>query len=347
MKTRKKIAGIAIILLAVAGLAGGYVLLRYLPAYFRPNTAFTKESVVICIPSGTSPGELVQQLTAERVLDDPDLLRALLASRTTPAAGFGGRYTVNRGMTTRQILNLIASRRQTPVNLVMLPARTLGEVAAHLAGQLEADSLAILEALTDQQMWSEYGFTRATFPSMLVPNTYQVYWDITPPKLVARLYREYKAFWNEGRVRQARDIGLTPLEVATLASIIQEEVLHPSELPTVAGVYMNRLRANMPLQACPTAKFAAGDLTLKRILKIHTQIDSPYNTYIHPGLPPGPIAIASTQAIEAVLHYDRHDYLYFCARADLSGYHHFSRTGEQHARYAAEYHRVLNRRGIR
>ena len=195
-----------------------------------------------------------------------------------------------------------------------------------MAGQLEADSLAILEALTDQQMWSEYGFTRATFPSMLVPNTYQVYWDITPPKLVARLYREYKAFWNEGRARQARDIGLTPLEVATLASIIQEEVLHPSELPTVAGVYMNRLRA---------------------ILKIHTQIDSPYNTYIHPGLPPGPIAIASTQAIEAVLHYDRHDYLYFCARADLSGYHHFSRTGEQHARYAAEYHRVLNRRGIR
>lgn len=215
--------------------------------------------------------------------------------------------------------------------------------------QIDADSVTILSTLRNESIIKEMGFGSAeAMFSIFLPNTYEVYADITPESLVWRLKRESDKFWaSESRQAKLEALGMTSYEVMTLASIVHEETNVAEEMPRIAGVYINRLKRVMPLQADPTLKYAAGDPTIRRVLDKHKSIESPYNTYKYVGLPPTPIAMPDMAAIEGVLNYEKHDYLYFCARAEMDGRHNFARTLAEHNKNAKEYHRALDRLKIR
>ena len=344
---RKKWLLFALLTAIVLFAAGGVFIYKFYDIYFRSSTDFEEKERLLCIPPNSSFDQVATLLERENMISDVHLLRAFAKLKGYDTKTYSGRYTISRGMSLRSLMVRLVSRQQTPVQLVVPSVRTPQELAGRIAKQLALDSAELIGYLSDARTAQQYNFTLEEFPAMFVPNTYEVYRDTTPEKLLARLNKEYAHFWNAKRSAQAEKVGLSKIEVATLASIIQEEVLHETELPKIARVYLNRLHIGMPLQACPTAKFAAGDMTISRVLQVHTQIESPYNTYKHKGLPPGPIRYPSIVALNAVLEPDDNDYLFFCAKADFSGYHNFSRTGAQHAQYAREYQRELNRRGIK
>ena len=209
------------------------------------------------------------------------------------------------------------------------------------------DSTAINEFLTNKVYIEHIGYTTATFPTLIIPNTYEFYWNIEPEQFMIRMIREHKKFWNKERLAKAKAINMTPEEVATLASIVDEETNNNNEKPIVAGLYINRLKRNIPLQADPTIKFAIGDFSRKRILNADLQIESPYNTYKNTGLPPGPIRIASIAGIESVLNHAKHNYIYMCAKEDFSGTHNFATTLSEHNANARRYQAALNKLNIK
>jgi UPF0755 protein len=249
-------------------------------------------------------------------------------------------------MSNNKIVDMLRTGSQTPVNVTFNNIRTIDELAGKLGKQIEADSASLSEFFSDENNYSADGFTRQTLISVFLPDTYQIYWTIDAEGFYRRMLKEYKAFWNDERRAAAAALGLTPVEVSTLASIIDEESSKDDEKPRIAGVYLNRLRLGIPLQADPTVKFAINDFSVRRVLNGHKDVDSPYNTYKYKGLPPGPVRCATKTSIEAVLNAEKHDYLYFVARSDFSGYHHFSRTLAEHNKYASQYRRELNRRKI-
>ncbi len=258
-----------------------------------------------------------------------------------------GHYVLEKGMSRRAIRKMLERGLQTPVRLTFNNIRTLDRLAGALARQTEPDSLAWLAMLEEGPLADSLGFAPHTFLAMFIPNSYEVYWNTTPRRLAERMKKEYDRFWTPERLAKAEALNLTPVEVSTLASIVYEETKMSDEMPRVAGVYLNRLRRGMPLQADPTVKFAVGDPTIRRVLNRHLTVDSPYNTYLHRGLPPGPIAMPSIRTIDAVLNPEKHDYLYFCAAPDFSGYHLFARNLAAHNRNAQAYARALNQAGIR
>ncbi len=252
-----------------------------------------------------------------------------------------GRFHLKKGMNHNTVVNMLRSGLQEPVQLTFNNVRTKEQLAAAVSRYIDSDSLSVAD-LFQPEITAEYGFTPETFPAMFIPNTYEFYWTTSARQFADRMKLEYSRFWDEERKKKAENIGLTPEQVATLASIVQEETNQREEKPRVAGVYINRLQRGMLLQADPTVKFAVGDVTLRRILNSHLEIDSPYNTYRYQGLPPGPITFPEISSLEAVLNYERHSFLYFCAREDFSGFHNFARTIAEHARNAARYHAALN-----
>ncbi|HIZ26194.1 endolytic transglycosylase MltG [Barnesiella sp. An55] len=258
-----------------------------------------------------------------------------------------GVYRLEPGMSVWRVALKLARGSQTPVRVTFNNVRTIDQMAERIAEQLCFSKADLLTALQNDSACAAMGFTQATLPALFLPDTYEFYWTVTPQAFVQKMEREYRRYWQDKREQQAEALGLTPIEVATLASIVEEETNKPDEMGMVAGLYMNRLRKGMPLQADPTVKFACGDFALQRILKKHLAVESPYNTYRVTGLPPGPIRIASKQVIDAVLNHRPNDYLYMCAREDFSGYHNFAVTLAEHQRNAARYQRELNRRGIR
>lgn len=258
-----------------------------------------------------------------------------------------GHYAIRPGDSMRDICLRLLSGTQSPVRVVVPSVRTLDRLAGAVSRQLMLDSTAVMTLLSDALYLDSLGYTPETLPSLFIPNTYEVYWTITPRQFVARMVKERDRFWNSTRVAKAKAQGLTPCEAVTLASIVEEETVKVDEQPVVAGLYLNRLRRGMPLQADPTVKYAVGQPELRRILYVHLQTPSPYNTYLHAGLPPGPIRIPSIAAIESVLSPAQHHYLYMCAKEDFSGYHNFATTLTQHNANARRYQQALNRRGIR
>lgn len=258
-----------------------------------------------------------------------------------------GRFAVKNGDNMHSIYRRIVSNEQTPVKLVVPSTRTIAQLTGTVCRQLMIDSLELSRFMTSPIYYNTIGYSIETLPSLFIPNTYEVYWDIKPEKLMTRLMAERRIFWNKERTAKAKNLGMTPEEVATLASIIDEETNCDEEKPIVAGMYINRLRRGMPLQADPTVKFALGDPTRKRILKKDLEVNSPYNTYRHKGLPPGPIRIPTIQAIESVLNYTRHKYLYMCAKEDFSGKHNFAKTLSEHNANARRYQQALNNLNIR
>lgn len=258
-----------------------------------------------------------------------------------------GNFAIRPGDSMRDICLRLLSGNQTPVRLVVPSVRTLDRLAGAVGRQLMCDSADIAMLLTDKHYIDSLGYSEQTFPTLFLPNTYEVYWTMTPEQFVARMKKEHERYWNADRVAKAKVQGLTPAEASTLASIVDEETNKNDEKPLVAGLYLNRLKRGMPLQADPTVKFAHGKFELRRILLTHLTIDSPYNTYKYAGLPPGPIRIPSIASIESVLNPAKHNYLYMCAKEDFSGYHNFASTLSQHNANARRYQQALNRRGIR
>lgn len=257
-----------------------------------------------------------------------------------------GKYIIEPGMTYLKLIDILRAGRQTPVNVTFNNIRTLNQLAGKVGHKLETDSLKLIDFFNDESNYSVDGFNRATVISVFIPNTYQFYWNTTADEFYHRMLKEYKSFWNSDRLARAAEKKLTPLEVSILASIVDDEVAKKDEKPRIAGVYLNRLKIGMPLQACPTIKFALNDFTITRVLKKYLVVESPYNTYKYKGFPPGPVGCPSIEGLESVLNAEDHNFLYFAARADFSGYHNFSRTLAEHNRYAAQYQKELNKRKI-
>jgi UPF0755 protein len=260
-----------------------------------------------------------------------------------------GHYVLKKGMNIIEVARMLNLGQQTPVRVVVTPARLPAQLARRVATQIEADSAALHSVMRDPAVLAKYGYaSELELFAMFIPNTYEMWWTTTPPEFVARMHTEYNRFWNADRLAKLAKSPLrTRMEVITLASIIYEETRKTDEMPRMAGTYLNRLRSGMPLQADPTVKYAVGDFTLRRILNKHLRTPSPYNTYLNRGLPPTPICMPSIAAIDAVLGAESNNYLYFCARADFSGYHDFAATYSEHLRNARRYAAELNKRDIR
>lgn len=272
----------------------------------------------------------------------------LLARHTDYAKHIrSGKYAICPDESPLSVFRKLKNGQQEPVRLTIPESRTTNKLAAALSQKLMMDSTALSILLHDSVFCTRLGFDTATIVCMFVPNTYEVYWNVSIDRLMNRMKKEHDIFWNGKRNEKADSIGLSPDEVCTLASIIDEETANNVEKPIIAGMYMNRLQKGMPLQADPTIKFALNNFALRRIYHDMLTYDSPYNTYKNAGLPPGPIKIASVSGIDAVLNYEKHTYLYMCAKEDFSGTHNFATTYQEHLKNAAKYSKALNERGIK
>jgi UPF0755 protein len=324
------------------------IILSY-PAYrilFGMNVRPGKSQRAIYIPTGSSYQQVLDTIHATLIVEDMRILDWVAGKKDYPSHVKAGRYVIDRGLSYNELINILRSGRQTPVRLTFNNIRTLNQLAGKAGSKLEADSLHLIDFFNDETNFISDGFKKEDLIALFIPDTYEFYWNTDGAGFYKRMVKEYRQFWDENRLSKAREKGLSTVEVAILASIIDDEVVKKDEKPKIAGVYLNRLKRGMPLQACPTIKFALNDFTITRVLYKHLQIESPYNTYKHTGLPPGPIGCPSVDGIDAVLNAEDHDYLFFAAKADFSGYHNFSRTLSEHNRYAAIYQKELDRRRI-
>jgi len=338
----KKIFLTLFYILLVAGFA--FTVLLWV-IVFRENVS-VDDGTRVTIPTGSDFEDLTDTLRSTGVLRSERNFIITSRLKSYGRSVKPGSYMIEPGMSNNNIVNILRSGRQTPVNVTFNNIRTLDELAGKIGGQIEADSASLSDFLADENNYSAEGFDRRTVISVFIPDTYQLYWSVDAKGFYRRMLKEYMAFWGSDRIAAAEALGLTPVEVSVLASIIDEEASRSDEKPRIAGLYLNRLRLGIPLQADPTVKFAVNDFTLRRILNKHLEVDSPYNTYKFKGLPPGPIRCPSRSGLEAVLNAEKHEYLYMVAKFDSSGYHHFSRTLSEHNKYAAAYRRELNRRKI-
>lgn len=329
--------------LLIAGLlAAGYAYNRL----FRPSARFSEESRVLLIPTGASFAVVLDSLVAMDAVSDVGAFRMLAERKKYVERIKPGRYRIKRGVNLNALVNMLRAGEQEPVRVTFTNIDHLKELSGRLGRVLEPDSVAFLKAFLDPEQQAASGLDDATMISLFLPNTYELWWTTTPSQFIARMRREHDSFWNEERRRSASTKGLSPAEVSTLASIVQAETVRMDDAPTIAGVYLNRLRIGMPLQADPTLTFALGLDSVRRVLDRDKLVDSPYNTYRNAGLPPGPINMPEPRFIDAVLNAPKHGYLYFCARADFSGFSDFARTYEQHLVNARRYQRALNQRKI-
>ena len=334
-----------VILLIIAGAVSGAAAL-FVPRYLQEYKKNVAQKTTVYIPLESTYEQMLDSVaTAVGDMNSFSKVaqRASLNEKFKP-----GRYIFTPSNTNKDIVRTLSMGWENPMMLTLSGnIRGLEKLSGILGKRLAADSAAFIEYLSKEEVCVECGFNKENFIGMFLPNTYEVYWTITPEKFVERMKKEYDKFWNPERAAKAQQIGLTPQEVSVLASIVCEETNYGPEMPRVAGVYMNRLKKGMKLDADPTVKFALGDPTIKRILFRHLRVDSPYNTYKNLGLPPGPITIPSIKGIESVLGYEKHNYLYFCASPAMDGTHRFARTLVEHNRNAREYQAQLNKMKIR
>lgn len=257
-----------------------------------------------------------------------------------------GRYST-QDVNALSLFRRLRNGQQEPVRLTIPSVRTLDKMAQYLEGHLMMSSQEALSYMQDSSKCALLGYSKEELPALFVPNTYEIYWDTSVDAFMHRMQQEHEQFWKGERAKKAEANQLTPNEVCTLASIVDEETANKAEKPDIAAMYLNRLRLNMPLQADPTVKFAVGDFSLRRIYHEHLKVQSPYNTYRNTGLPPGPIRVASIEGIDAVLNHSEHPYLYMCAKEDFSGTHRFATTYQEHQQNARRYAEALNQRGIK
>lgn len=346
MYFKKILLTIALIGLVIAAYFAYYVY----SAMLVPNTAFNNDTAYIYVESDANYENVRESL--EPLLKDIKTFDALAKRKKYTANIKAGKYAIKKDMTNNDIINSIRSNN-IPVRVSFNNQNSLELLAGRIAKQIEADSISLVAAFNDKSFIEKSGFNEATALGMYIPNSYEFFWNTSAESFRDRMLNEYTKFWNDSRIEKAKKANLNPDEVIALASIVQEESKQKSEQPRIAGVYINRLKNKWTLDADPTLKFAAYKLPkykntiIKRVLNVHKEIVSPYNTYKNQGLPPGLIVMPDISAIDAVLNYEKHSYFFFVVDAKKPGYHKFSKTLAQHNQYAREYHRYLSQQGIR
>jgi len=339
-----------LLIIVLAGLViGGVIVYKVYDAFFLPNTKFNNEKAYVFIPSNTTYSEL-------EVLLEPLLLDVKSFEAAAKRKGYlkrikGGKYAIKKGMNNNEIIGALRSRN-IPIKVAFNNQETVADLAGRIASQIETDSISLLKVFNDEGFLKENGFNADTKLGMYIPNTYEFYWNISPEGFREKMLNEYKRFWNKTRKEKAKKIGLSPIEVISLAAIVHKESAKIDERPKVAGLYLNRLRKKMLLQADPTVIYAlklhSGDFNrvIKRVLYRDLELDSPYNTYKYAGVPPGPITMPDISAIDAVLNAEKHNYYYFVANVKKFGYHMFAETLAQHNRNKKQYIRWINSKKI-
>ena len=338
---KKKITIILLVVLAlvIAGAIYGYSVI---------SSGFgVEKKVYVYVSEDKNYDNLLEQLSSVAKIknkSDFNMLASLLSYKDKMRTG---RYAVTPDMTVLSLIRDLRNGHQDPVRLTFNNIRTKKDFAERISEQLMVNEVDLLATLSNENKCRELGFDTATIVAMFIPNTYEFYWNTSIDEFLQRMNKEYKQFWTEQRIDKAKELDLKPIQVSIVASIVEEECTYSDEYPIVAGLYLNRLHIGQKLQADPTVKFAVGDFSIRRILNVHLATDSPYNTYLHEGLPPGPIRIPSIKGIEAVLNSDKNDYYYMCAKDDFSGRHNFSKTYKEHLVFADKYRKALNVRGIK
>ncbi len=336
---RKKKSGlpaiIAVIVLAVAA----FVLFKV----FGPNLGMQQ---YLYIHTGSTYDQLAADLKATNFLGDMTIFGLLAKAADLPAHVHAGRYQLKRGMSTYNVIRMLRSGRQSDVRLVITKLRTRQDFINLVSANLEVDSNELRKMLQDPVYLKQFGLDTNTVMCAVIPDSYFFHWNTNANKAFRKIHENYTRFWTESRREEAKKQGLTPVSTTIMASIIDEETNKLEDKPNIASVYLNRLQKGMKLQADPTVKFAIGDFAIKRITGVMLETKSPYNTYQNEGLPPGPICTPAPSSIDAVLQAPKTNYIYFCAKADLSGASVFAATSDEHIKNARLYQKALNERGI-
>jgi UPF0755 protein len=324
-------------LLILASLIVAFVFYRFI---YAPNVQVPgKEAYELFIPTGSDYKSVKDSL--QPILRNTSSFQWLADKKQYPELVKPGRYLIPDRINNLRLVNMLRAGEQAPVKITFNNVRLKEDLARIISEQLEADSSDIISLLNDKEFISRYGLNQYTVLTLFIPNTYEFYWNTSAQQFIERMKVEHDNFWDADRTALTVETGLSQQEITTLASIVEKETNKNDEKSKIAGVYMNRLKKGWPLQADPTVVYATGDFTATRVLNKHTRVDSPYNTYKNKGLPPGPICIPSIASIDAVLNYERHDYMYFVAGEDLSGYHVFSRTLREHNKHAKRYRKAV------
>lgn len=338
---KKFIIALLVIIIIAVGFAG----LNYYLKYFGPNV--TGKQQYLYIHTNASFNDVYKTIQEQGIVNDTATFfwaakKMHYINRVKP-----GRYRLHAGMGNRKLINMLASGTQEPVTLAFHNLRLKEQFAGFVSKKIEPDSAAIIRLLDSANFVQQYGFTTDNVYALFLPNSYQLYWNTTPEKFFKRMYANYKKFWTPQRKQKAAAINLSTVQVSVLASIVDAEALHDDEMPTIAGLYLNRLKKGIKLEADPTVIFAMNDFTIHRVLSKYLLVNSPYNTYLHTGLPPGPIMMPSVNAVNAVLDYKKSNYIYMCAKEDFSGYHNFATNVTDHLANARRFQQALNERNIK
>ena len=324
----------------------GFILARQI---FSKNTKFSEKELYIYVPTGSSYEDVKKIITP--FVENMERFESVANKRSYPDNVKPGRFLFTKGMNSYDLVK--ALRSNIPVKLAFNNQERLENFAGRVGSQIEPDSLTLLKTFKDSIFLKENGFTEDNVLAVFIPNTYEVYWNISAEKFRDKMIKEYRNFWNKERVAKAAKQGLTPIEATILASIVHKESVKKDERPRIAGVYLNRLRAQMPLQADPTVIYAIKkksndfDQVIKRVFYNDLTMSSPYNTYVNIGLPPGPIAMPDITALEAVLNPEKNNFIYFCASVERFGYHEFAATLEEHNKNAKKYSDWINSQGVK
>lgn len=343
-KPQKRNIKVIVIILAIVLVIGGYFSFNFYNTYFAPNV--TAKEKYLYVKTGYVFDDLLTEFRNNGSLKSVERFVEAAKKMDLQGALKPGKYRLKKGMNNRTLINMLKAGNQEPVKLKFQNIRKIENFAALLAKNLESDSLAFISLLDSAAFVEKYGFNTETVYTMFIPNTYEMWWNTSPEDFFKKMNAEYLKFWNEQRRAKAEALGLNPIKVTILASIVDAEALYDKEMPTIAGLYLNRVKKGMLLQADPTVIFANGDFTVKRVTGALLGVDSKYNTYKYVGLPPGPINMPSINAIDAVLNKEDNNYLYMCAKEDFSGYHNFAATVQEHNINAKKYREALNKRNI-
>jgi UPF0755 protein len=341
----KKVIISSLLLIGLVGGVGAF--LAYKTIYQSNVNLGDKKSQIIYIPTGSTFEDVVRILGENNILENRSSFEWLSEKKNYKNAIKPGKYRILAKMSNNALVNLLRAGIQEPVEINFNGLKTKSQLISRVALRIEADSLDLYYAFNDNGFLNKYGFNAQTVQALFIPNSYEFYWNTSVDEFFDRMAKEYKNFWTDTRVQHAKEIGYSQTEVAVLASIVQaEQCCDQEEQKIIAGLYINRLNKEMLLQSDPTVIFAIGDFSIQRVSFEQTRYNSPFNTYVNKGLPPAPIGFAQAAAMEAVLDYDKNDFIYMCAKEDFSGKHNFAKTYEQHLVYAKQYRDALNARNI-
>lgn len=344
--TPKKIISIAAIAIISGLIIYGFVLIAQI---FSSNTKFSEDEVYVHVPTDATYKQVLDSMAV--YVTNVDRFEMVANKMNYPDNVKSGRFLLTKGMNSYELVK--SMRSNVPVKLAFNNQERVENLAGRVGSQIEADSLSLLNAFKDSVFLKENGFTEENVLAMFIPNTYEVYWNTSAVKFRDKMIKEYRNFWNEERVSKAKKQGFTAVEATVLASIVHKESVKKDERPRIAGVYLNRLRLGMPLQADPTVIYAKKkndndfNQVIKRVFYNDLFLNSPYNTYKVVGLPPGPIAMPDITALDAVLNPEKHDFIYFCASVDRFGYHEFAATLQEHNVNAKKYSNWINAQGVK